>query len=124
VTVRRNILYLGAGRVGGAIRLPVQPPELNARAGCAEYLDEPFLYRKPFHATLGNSECQGRVGRTCLLNSVWCRTLFKNPGRGALWFVRLDALGHCGGSVLANFLVQFLTQVDWKSAALHIWQRP
>src|SRR4030095_954645 len=69
VTARRNILYLGAGRVGGAIQLPVQPPELNARAGCGEYLDEPFLYRKPFHATLTNSECQGRVGRTCLLNS-------------------------------------------------------
>jgi len=26
--------------------------------GCAEYLDEPFLYRKPFDATLAILECQ------------------------------------------------------------------
>jgi len=26
--------------------------------GCSEYLEEPFLYRKPFHATLADLECQ------------------------------------------------------------------
>jgi hypothetical protein len=28
----------------------------NARAGMSEYLGEPFLYRKPFHATLAQSD--------------------------------------------------------------------